>query len=246
MDLQLDGLRVVVTAGASGIGLATARAFAREGARVHVCDVDRGALDALAQSDPALLFTVCDVSDRRQVSQMFDAALGALGGLDVLVNNAGITDFCSFMDMTEENWDRVMSINLKSMLLCTQAVLPDMMSAKWGRIINISSSSAQTGSARMTAYAASKGGVAAMTLPAARELARSGIRVVTIAPGLMETPMLAGLPPEAVAKLRALPPFPSGRLGHPEEFAALVLHAWANPLLNGCVLRLDAGLRMPP
>ena len=142
--------------------------------------------------------------------------------MQILVNNAGITDFCSFLDMTEERWDRVMSVNLKSMLVCTQAVLPDMLAAKWGRIINISSSSAQTGSARMTAYAASKGGVIAFTKALAQELAQSGITVNNVPPGFVDTPMLRGdgvagmgVSVEAVAARS-----PMGRAGRPENIAA--------------------------
>src|SRR6185436_4782157 len=110
----------------------------------------------------------------------------------ILVNNAGITLFQDFLETTEEAWDRIMSVNLKSMPTCTQAVLPDMLAAGWGRVINVSSSSAQTGSARMTAYAASKGGVIAFTKSLAMELANKGITVNNVPPGFVDTPMLRG------------------------------------------------------
>jgi NAD(P)-dependent dehydrogenase (short-subunit alcohol dehydrogenase family) len=139
------------------------------------------------------------------------------------------------------------SFNLLRLAAARMAELPPVgPDGERGLVVSTGSIAAEDGQLGQAAYAASKGGVASMTLPAARELARHGIRVVTIAPGLMETPLMASLPAEAVAKLRSLPPFPSGRLGRPEEFSALVLHAVANSMLNGCVLRLDAALRMPP
>jgi 2-hydroxycyclohexanecarboxyl-CoA dehydrogenase len=224
--MSLAGKIVVVTGAASGIGLATAQRFARDGARVAVWDINgegakRAAADLVAAGGKAIAGRV-DVSNRAQIDAGVERVHAELGPVQILVNNAGITDFCSFMDITEENWDRVMSINLKSMLLCTQAVLPDMLAAKWGRIINISSSSAQTGSARMTAYAASKGGVIAFTKALAQELAQTGITVNNIPPGFVDTPMLRGegvagmgLSVEAVAARS-----PMGRAGRPENIAA--------------------------
>lgn len=224
--MSLAGKNVIVTGAASGIGLATAQRFARDGARVAVWDINedgakRAAADLIAAGAKAIASRV-DVSSRAQVDAGVERVHAELGRVQILVNNAGVTDFCSFMDMTEENWDRVMSINLKSMLLCTQAVLPDMLEAKWGRIINISSSSAQTGSARMTAYAASKGGVIAFTKALAQELAATGITVNNVPPGFVDTPMLRGdgvagmgVSVEAVAARS-----PMGRAGRPENIAA--------------------------
>lgn len=224
--MSLAGKNAIVTGAASGIGLATAQRFAREGARVAVWDINeegaqRAALDLVAAGAKAIASRV-DVSKRAQVDAAVERMHAELGPAQILVNNAGITDFCSFMEMTEEKWDRVMSINLKSMLVCTQAVLPDMLAAKWGRIINISSSSAQTGSARMTAYAASKGGVIAFTKSLAQELAQTGITVNNVPPGFVDTPMLRGdgvagmgVSVEAVAARS-----PMGRPGRPENIAA--------------------------
>jgi 2-hydroxycyclohexanecarboxyl-CoA dehydrogenase len=224
--MPLAGKNVIVTGAASGIGLATAQRFARLGAKVAVWDVNeegakRAAADLVAAGAKAIASRV-DVSNRGQVNAGVERVHSEFGPVQILVNNAGITYFKSFMDMTEENWDHVMSINLKSMLVCTQAVLPDMLAANWGRIINISSSSAQTGSARMTAYAASKGGVIAFTKALAQELAPTGITVNNIPPGFVDTPMLRsegvagmGLGVDEVAARS-----PMKRPGRPENIAA--------------------------
>jgi 2-hydroxycyclohexanecarboxyl-CoA dehydrogenase len=166
-----------------------------------------------------------DVSNRQQVDAAVARFHAEIGQVSVLVNNAGITLFKAFMEMTEDSWDRVMSINLTSMLICTQAVLPDMLAAKWGRIINVSSSSAQSGSARMTAYAASKGGVIGFTKALAQELAPTGITVNNVPPGFIDTPMLRGegtaglgVPVEAIAARS-----PMGRAGRPENMAAAIV-----------------------
>lgn len=226
MSMSLAGKTAIVTGAASGIGLATAQRFAREGANVAVWDINfeaaqRVAAELVASGAKAIANRV-DVSKRPDVDAALEKVRAELGPVLILVNNAGVTDFCSFMEMTEENWDRVMSVNLKSMLVVTQAVLPDMLAAKWGRIINVSSSSAQTGSARMTAYAASKGGVIAFTKALAQELAPAGITVNNVPPGFVDTPMLRGegvagmgVSVEAVAARS-----PMGRAGRPENIAA--------------------------
>lgn len=224
--MSLAGKNVIVTGAASGIGLATAQRFAAEGCNVAVWDINeegaaRAAAELAAPGRKAISAKV-DVSNRAQVAAALERFHAELGKVQVLVNNAGITDFRSFMDMTEEVWDRVMTINLKSMLVVTQAVLPDMLEAKWGRIINVSSSSAQTGSARMTAYAASKGGVIAFTKSLAQELAATGITVNNVPPGFVDTPMLRG---EGVAGLGVSVEVlaahsPMKKPGRPENIAA--------------------------
>jgi 2-hydroxycyclohexanecarboxyl-CoA dehydrogenase len=227
--MSLAGRNVIVTGGASGIGLATAQRFAREGANVGVWDLnEQGAVQAAADLRTHSVKAIgsgVDVSNRQQVDAAVARFHAEIGQVSVLVNNAGITLFKSFMEMTEDSWDRVMSINLKSMLICTQAVLPDMLAAKWGRIINVSSSSAQSGSPRMTAYAASKGGVIGFTKALAQELAPTGITVNNVPPGFIDTPMLRGegvagmgVPVEAVAARS-----PMGRAGRPENMAAAIV-----------------------
>jgi 2-hydroxycyclohexanecarboxyl-CoA dehydrogenase len=225
--MPLAGRNAIVTGGASGIGLATAQRFAREGANVAVWDLNeagaqRAAAELKAMGVKAIGSRV-DVSNRQQVNAAVEAMHAQLGPAGILVNNAGITLFRPFMEMDEEAWDRVMTINLKSMLICTQAVLPDMLAAKWGRIINVSSSSAQTGAARMTAYAASKGGVIAFTKSLAQELAPTGITVNNVPPGFIDTPMLrnegvaGGISVEGQAARS-----PMGRPGRPENMAAAI------------------------
>lgn len=184
MNLQLDGLRVLITAGASGIGLATARAFAHEGARVHISDVDRKALDALAKSDPALSRSVCDVSDRSQVAAMFDAALGGLGGLDVLVNNAGIagpTAKCE--DVAPDDWERTLAVNITGQFNCAQLAIPHLRRSSNPSIVNLSSAAGRFGFPLRTPYSASKWAVIGFTKSLSIELGGDGIRVNAICPG---------------------------------------------------------------
>ena len=226
--MPLAGKNVIVTGAASGIGLATAQRFAREGSNIAIWDLnEEGAQRAAAElqaSGVKALGSRVDVANRKSVDAAVEQFHAKIGQVNVLVNNAGITLFQPFMETTEEQWDRVMLINLKSMLVCTQAVLPDMLAAKWGRIVNVSSSSAQTGSARMTAYAASKGGVIGFTKALAQELAATGITVNNVPPGFIDTPMLRnegvvglGVSVDAVAARS-----PMGRAGRPENMAAAI------------------------
>ena len=226
--MSLAGKNVIVTGAASGIGLATAQRFARDGANVGVWDLNDEGAQRTAAELKALgvkaLGSRVDVSNRQHVNAAVERFHTEIGPVNILVNNAGITLFQPFMETTEDMWDRVMTINLKSMLVCTQAVLPDMLAAQWGRIINVSSSSAQSGSARMTAYAASKGGVIGFTKALAQELAATGITVNNVPPGFVDTPMLRG---EGIAGLGAsvdaiAARSPMGRAGRPENMAAAI------------------------
>jgi len=199
MNLQLDGLRVLVTAGASGIGLATARAFVREGARVHVSDVDERALDVLGRTDATLLRSVCDVSDRGQVASMFDDALGRLGGLDVLVNNAGIagpTAKCE--DVEPEAWDRTLAVNITGQFHCARLAIPHLRQSNNPSIVNLSSAAGRFGFPLRTPYSASKWAVIGFTKSLSIELGEDGIRVNAICPG-----SVAGARIESVYKAKA-------------------------------------------
>ena len=226
--MPLTAKNAIVTGAASGIGLATAQRLAREGANVGVWDLnEQGAQRAAAELRSLGVKAIAsrvDVSNRQHVNAAVEQFHREIGSVNILVNNAGITLFQPFMETTEEMWDRVMTVNLKSMLICTQAVLPDMLAAKWGRIINVSSSSAQTGSTRMTAYAASKGGVIAFTKALAQEVAAMGITVNNVPPGFVDTPMLRN---EGLAGLNATVDAiaersPMKRPGRPENMAAAI------------------------
>jgi 2-hydroxycyclohexanecarboxyl-CoA dehydrogenase len=225
--MSLKGKNAIVTGGASGIGLAAAQRLARDGAAIAVWDINeaaaQGAVAELLAAGTRAVACRVDVSNRAQVNAGLERVHAELGPVHILVNNAGVTSFRSFLEVTEEEWDKVMSVNLKSMLHVTQAIVPEMIAAGWGRVINISSSSAQTGSARMTTYAASKGGVIAFTKSLALELAATGVTVNNIPPGFIDTPMLrASERPDA---LRAgidviAASSPMKRAGRPEDIAA--------------------------
>ena len=183
-----------------------------------------------------------DVFDvERSVSETIDR----LERIDILVCNAGIGTFTPPAEATLEHMRSIMEVNLWGAVNMVKAALPHMMRQGEGHIVFVGSVGGKHGFPRQAAYSASKGGVAAMTLPIARELARFGVRVMTIAPGLMSTPMLHGMPDEVQKSLGAQVPFPA-RLGRPEEYAALVVHIAENPMLNGEVIRLDGAIRMQP
>jgi len=185
MDLDIKGLRVLVTAGANGIGLAIARRFAAEGARVHTCDVDATALSALAESDPAISATPCDVSDRKAVANLFAETSTKLGGLDVLVNNAGIAGPTSKVEeMNPEDWDRCLEICLTAQFNCVRLAVPHLR-ANNASIVNISSAAGRLGFAMRTPYAAAKWGVIGFSKSLSIELGPDNIRVNAILPGLV-------------------------------------------------------------
>ena len=187
MDLGLSGLRVLVTAGASGIGRETARAFVEEGARVHICDVDTIALDELRRSDPAITQSRADVADRSAVAAMFDDALKALGGLDVLVNNAGIAGPTGRVeDINAEDWDRCLEVCLTGQFNCARLAVPHLKKSANPSIINFSSAAGRLGFPLRTPYAAAKWGVVGFTKSLSIELGEFGIRVNAILPGMVE------------------------------------------------------------
>jgi NAD(P)-dependent dehydrogenase (short-subunit alcohol dehydrogenase family) len=246
----------IVTGGASGLGAATARMVAAGGGRVVIADVNRAAGEALAQElGAAARFVAADITEEASAQAVVAEAEAAFGGLHGLANCAGIAIGEKVLGRDGPHalasFARVIAINLvgtfNMIRLAAVAIAKSAPGAdgERGVIVNTASVAAFDGQIGQAAYAASKAGVAGLTLPIARELARNGIRVVTIAPGLFETPMMAGLPAEVQASLGSAVPFPS-RLGRPEEFAAMVRAICENPMLNGEVIRLDGALRMAP
>ncbi len=187
MELGIRGLRVLVTAGAAGIGLDIARAFVGEGARVHVCDVDESALTALKTTDPDITWTQADVSDRGEVARLFGEAHSNLDGLDALINNAGIAGPTAAAEqIVPEDWDRVIAINLTGQFNCARLAIPLLKQSKNPSIINVSSIAGRLGMARRSPYCASKWGVIGFTKSLSLELGKDGIRVNSVLPGLVE------------------------------------------------------------
>jgi NAD(P)-dependent dehydrogenase (short-subunit alcohol dehydrogenase family) len=186
MDLELRGLRVMVSAGAGGIGLAIARTFLREGARVSVCDVDAAALAALARSDPALHALRCDVSNRDEVGAWFEAALAELGGLDCLVNNAGIAGPTGKVEeINPEDWDRCLEVCITGQFNCARLAVPHLRKSANASIVNLSSAAGRFGFPLRTPYAAAKWAVIGFTKSLSRELGEAGIRVNAVLPGIV-------------------------------------------------------------
>ena len=254
--MEIRGHTFLVTGGGSGLGAATVRRLAQDGANVLIADVDQEAGEELAADiGDGALFVRADVTDEESAQGALDATLNAFGGLHGLVNCAGIGPAEKVVGKrgvhSLDSFVKAVQINLVGTFNPIRLASPIMMEneptedGERGVIVNTASVAAFDGQIGQAAYSASKGGVASMTLPVAREMAEHGIRVMTIAPGLFETPMLAALPEDAQESLGNQVPFPS-RLGRPEEYAALVKHIVENQMLNGEIIRLDGAIRMAP
>ncbi|MDH3404358.1 MAG: 3-hydroxyacyl-CoA dehydrogenase [Acidobacteriota bacterium] len=255
--MNLTGKTFLVSGGASGLGEATVRRLVAGGARVVIADVqDERGQGLAAELGAAARFARTDVTDAGAVAAAIALARAELGRLDGAVSCAGIGPPAKIVGRDGsphplDLFETVIRVNLVGtfnvLRLAATAMTANEPDAEGERgvIVNTASVAAYEGQIGQAAYSASKGGIVGLTLPAARELARSGIRVVTIAPGLFDTPLMAGLPEAARESLGQQVPFPS-RLGRPAEFAALVAHIVENPMLNGEVIRLDGAIRMAP
>jgi len=248
MDLTLAGRRAVVTGAGSGIGREIATRFSAAGAAVAVCDVVKDAADKVAadiggSGGRAVAYAI-DVSDFGAVQQLCDRIVADLGGIDVLVNNAGITRDNLLLRMTEEEFDRVIAVNLKGAFNFTKACFRGMMKNRWGRIINIASVIGQMGNAGQANYAAAKAGIIGLTKSTARELASRNVTVNAVAPGYIATAMTEKL--GAAERDAYIAAIPLKRAGTPEDVAnvCLFLASELSGYITGQVLRVDGGLLM--
>ncbi len=250
--MKISGSAVVVTGGASGLGAATARHLAKLGAKVALLDVNAAHCETVAREIGGLALT-CDITDAASSEAALSQAKTKHGAARLVVNCAGIAPAAKIVGRSGPHdlalFRKVIEVNLIGTFNILRLAAAGMMSLdpleddERGAIINTASVAGYEGQIGQAAYAASKGGVIGLTLPAARELAKAGIRVVTIAPGLIETPLFAGLPPQAVESLVASTVYPA-RLGRPEEYARLVQHIAENVLINGGTIRLDGAVRL--
>ena len=250
--MKISGIAAVVTGGASGLGAATARHLAKLGAKVALLDVNAVHCETVASEIAGLALT-CDITDAASSEAALNQAKTKHGSPRLVVNCAGIAPAARIVGRNGPHdlalFRKVIEVNLMGTFNILRLTAADMSSlepledGERGAIINTASIAGYEGQVGQAAYAASKGGVIALTLPAARELAKVGVRVVTIAPGLVETPMFASLPQQAVESLVAATVFPA-RLGRPEEYARLVQHIAENVLINGATIRLDGAIRL--
>ncbi len=254
--MKIQGKGALVTGGASGLGAATVRMLAANGARVVIADINDQLSTKLAQElGESVAFVETDITQEDQVQKLVDQAVRHTGGLHILVNAAGIGVAEKVLGKNGphdlKKFTRVIHVNLIGTFDVLRTASQPMSTnepddgGNRGVIINTASIAAFDGQIGQAAYSASKGGIVGMTLPVARDLARNGIRVVTIAPGIFETPLLGTLSEEIRKSLGQQVPFPP-RLGKPPEYAALVRHIIENDMLNGETIRLDGAIRMAP
>jgi NAD(P)-dependent dehydrogenase (short-subunit alcohol dehydrogenase family) len=252
--MDIKGQAAIVTGGGSGLGEGTARALAAAGAKVAVLDINHAAAERVAREIGGVA-VACDVASAASAEAAVAQARNAHGAACLLVNCAGIAPAARIVGkegpMALDAFRRTIEINLIGTFNMMRLAASDMQTlapnadGERGLVVMTASVAAFDGQIGQAGYAASKGGVAALTLPAAREFAKTGIRVMSIAPGLFGTPMLLGMPQALQDSLASQVPFPA-RFGRPDEYAALVLHMLANPMLNGETIRLDGAIRMGP
>lgn len=255
--MDINGKTILVSGGGSGLGAATVRLLVESGARVAICDINRDKSEELAAelgADSARFFAM-NVTSEESVEEALAETIKTFGSLHAVINCAGIG--LAERTVSKEgphalaSFTRVIQVNLIGtfnvirLAAAAMSAQAPQANGERGVIVNTASIAAFDGQIGQAAYSASKGGIVGMTLPVARDLSRVGIRVVTIAPGIFETPLLGTLPDAVRAALGAQVPFPA-RLGRPAEYAALVKHILENEMLNGEVIRLDGALRMPP
>lgn len=246
--MRLHQQVAIITGGASGLGRAAAQLFAGEGAHVVIADYQeatgRETAEAIVQQGGSASSLHVDVSDRESVQAMVNHVVGKYGQIDILINNAGVTADATLPKMKQEQWDRVIAINLTGVFNCTQAVAPFMIERGYGRIINTSSVVGLYGNFGQTNYAASKGGVIAMTKTWAKELGPKGITCNAVAPGFIRTPMTEAVPEKILKMMEEKVPL--RRLGEPIDVAQayLFLASEAGRYVNGTVLSVDGGLTL--
>lgn len=242
----LDGRTAFITGGASGIGRAVAEAYTAEGARVVVADRDAERAKEVAARCGAAGHTAVDVSDPAAVEAVMAAAVGEFGGIDILVNAAGILTEAPLMEMDPQVWSETLAVDLTGVFLCCRYAVPQMAERGWGRVINIASQLGIKGGRSLAHYAAAKAGVIGLTKSLALEVAERGVLVNTIAPGPIDTPMVAGITPEWRAAKQA--ELPLGRFGRPEEVAPTAVLLASDPggnLYVGQTLGPNSGDVMP-
>ena len=246
---NLSGKIACVTGASTGIGRTMAYTLAKAGASVVVTarreELLAQTADQIKSEGGQSSYVVAELKDTEYLKKLFEQVSQPFGNPDILVNAAGINLREPVEKITLDSWEKTIDINLSAPFFLARSMIPKMRQKGWGKIINLASLQSSRAFSNGLPYGASKGGIVSMTLPIARELARFGIRVCTIAPGLFETPMLQGLPEKAYNSLIETTLYPK-RLGFPNEYAKLVIAIYKNNMLNGETIRIDGALRMSP
>ncbi|MDK9711139.1 3-oxoacyl-ACP reductase FabG [Acidaminobacter sp.] len=244
--MRLEGKVAIVTGSARGLGKAIVARLAKEGAKVVVTDLDQAGCDAVVDEIKAAggeaMAVACNVTDRIAVQALAASTLEYFGKIDILVNNAGITKDATLKKMTDDQWDAVINVNLKSVFICTQEISKYMVEQKSGRVISMSSLAGVEGNFGQTNYSASKAGVIGMTKTWSKELGKNNVTANVIAPGFMNTEMTKTIPQNIVDQM--LSRIPVGRMGEPEEIAAAVVYLASDEagFVNGVTLNINGGM----